>query len=158
MGEFSWGETSRAPGSHLLGGRNQNPTTVCWQLVRCRPGCCLYLFPLQPPTIVDSFGVGHSSIPTSPTYHHKLRTSSGDSCRQIRHNAMMLGEYTHYDYDYPICVCVKYQPQDAVILFLVYHLLPTYQLGEARPVKLSNFCLNINLETTQLRPSQSTVM
>jgi len=71
MGEFSWGETSRAPGSHLLGGKNQNHTT--------------------PPTIIDSFGVGHSSIPASPTYHHKLRTSSGDSCRQMRHNAMMMG-------------------------------------------------------------------
>merc|ERR1719384_1037563 len=71
MGEFSWGETSRAPGSHLLGGKNQNPTTS--------------------QTILDSFGVGHSSIPASPTYHHKLRTSSGDSCRQMRHNPLMMG-------------------------------------------------------------------
>jgi len=69
MGEFSWGETSRAPGSHLLPGKHQNPTT--------------------PPTIIDSFG--QSSIPGSPTYHHKLRTNSGDSCRQFRHNTMMLG-------------------------------------------------------------------
>ena len=99
----------------------------------------------QPPTVVDSFGLGHSSIPASPTYHHKLRTSSGDSCRQMRHNAMMLGEYY---------LSVKYQLQDAVILFPVYHLLPPPSLPpyqtQARPVKLSNFCLNINLETTQL--------
>jgi len=73
MGEFSWGEThtSRAPGSHLLAGRQHNPTT--------------------PPTVVDSFGGDQSSIPASPTYHHKLRTSSGDSCRQMRHNTLMLG-------------------------------------------------------------------
>ena len=91
MGEFSWGETSRAPGSHLLGGKNQNPTTVCQQ--GSPTSCFIFVFPSQPPTVVDSFGVGHSSIPASPTYHHKLRTSSGDSCRQMRHNAMMLGEY-----------------------------------------------------------------
>ena len=93
MGEFSWGETSRAPGSHLLAGKNQNPTTVCCQLAVLTDVCFYICLSSQPPTIVDHFGLnGHSSIPASPTYHHKLRTNSGDSCRQMRHNTMMLGE------------------------------------------------------------------
>merc|ERR1712012_1067440 len=35
---------------------------------------------------------GHSSIPASPTYHTKLRTSSGDSCRERIRNQLILGQ------------------------------------------------------------------
>jgi len=70
MGEYSWGENSRAPGSHLNPIKAAQPTT--------------------PPHIMDSITSGHSSIPASPTYH-KMRTSSGDSCR-LRNKLMQIGE------------------------------------------------------------------
>lgn len=69
MGEYSWGENSRAPGSHLNPIKAAQPTT--------------------PPNIMDSITSGHSSIPASPTYH-KMRTSSGDSCR-LRNKLMQIG-------------------------------------------------------------------
>merc|ERR1712123_474598 len=69
MGEYSWGENSRAPGSHLNPIKAAQPTT--------------------PPHIMDSITSGHSSIPASPTYH-KMRTSSGDSCR-LRNKLMQIG-------------------------------------------------------------------
>merc|ERR1711892_481178 len=69
MGEYSWGENSRAPGSHLNPIKAAQPTT--------------------PPNILDSINSGHSSIPASPTYH-KMRTSSGDSCR-LRNKLMQIG-------------------------------------------------------------------
>jgi len=69
MGEYSWGENSRAPGSHLNLIKSAQPTT--------------------PPHIMDSITSGHSSIPASPTYH-KMRTSSGDSCR-LRNKLMQIG-------------------------------------------------------------------
>jgi len=68
MGEYSWGENSRAPGSHLNPIKAAQPTT--------------------PPNIMDSITSGHSSIPASPTYH-KMRTSSGDSCR-LRNKLMQI--------------------------------------------------------------------
>merc|ERR1712106_1193635 len=68
MGEYSWGENSRAPGSHLNPIKAAQPTT--------------------PPNILDSINSGHSSIPASPTYH-KMRTSSGDSCR-LRNKLMQI--------------------------------------------------------------------
>merc|ERR1712106_556572 len=69
MGEYSWGENSRAPGSHLNPIKAAQPTT--------------------PPNILDSINSGHPSIPASPTYH-KMRTSSGDSCR-LRNKLMQIG-------------------------------------------------------------------
>merc|ERR1712106_254026 len=59
MGEYSWGDNSRAPGSHLNSMKSGQPTT--------------------PPGFGDSITSGYSSIPASPTY--KNRTNSGDSCR-----------------------------------------------------------------------------
>jgi len=69
MGEYSWGDNSRAPGSHLNPIKAAQPTT--------------------PPNIMDSITSGHTSIPASPTYH-KMRTSSGDSCR-LRNKLMQIG-------------------------------------------------------------------
>jgi len=68
MGEYSWGENSRAPGSHLNNMKSAQPTT--------------------PPHMMDSINTGHNSIPASPTYH-KIRTSSGDSCR-LRNKLMQI--------------------------------------------------------------------
>jgi len=76
MGEYSWGENSRAPGSHLNPIKAAQPTT--------------------PPNILDSITSGHNSIPASPTYH-KMRTSSGDSCR-LRNKLMQIGELSFYLY------------------------------------------------------------
>jgi hypothetical protein len=61
LNEFTWGDSSRAPGSHLNPMKLNQPTTPPASLLDCHPG--------------------HCSIPTSPTYHHKMRTSSGDSGR-----------------------------------------------------------------------------
>jgi len=69
MGEYSWGDNSRAPGSHLNNMKSAQPTT--------------------PPHMMDSITAGHNSIPASPTYH-KMRTSSGDSCR-LRNKLMQIG-------------------------------------------------------------------
>jgi len=73
MGDFSWGEVSRAPGSHLnLLNQKMGLTTT-------------------PPTLMDSI-TSKGSIPPSPTYHGgKLRTSSGDSCRERIRNQLILG-------------------------------------------------------------------
>ena len=68
LNEFTWGEGSRAPGSQLNPMKNQ-PTT-------------------PPTSLLDHSG--HCSIPTSPTYH-KMRTSSGDSCR-MRNQILGMGE------------------------------------------------------------------
>merc|ERR1719384_718348 len=67
LNEFTWGEGSRAPGSQLNPMKNQ-PTT-------------------PPTSLLDHSG--HCSIPTSPTYH-KMRTSSGDSCR-MRNQILGMG-------------------------------------------------------------------
>jgi len=75
MGEFSWGEVSRAPGSHLIS-KHQITTT--------------------PPGLLDGHSIRGNMSPTYPGQHHghhKLRTSSGDSCRdreRIR-NQLILG-------------------------------------------------------------------
>ena len=76
MAEYTWGEASRAPGSHLG--------------------------PMRPS--IDHGGLGHGGLdhgsppgmleaghshPPSPTYH-KIRTSSGDSCR-MRNQILGLG-------------------------------------------------------------------
>merc|ERR1719414_2367404 len=44
--------------------------------------------PTTPPHMMDSITTGHNSIPASPTYH-KMRTSSGDSCR-LRNKLMQI--------------------------------------------------------------------
>jgi len=92
MGEFSWGEvsSSRAPGSHLLNGKHGGGGHMT----------------TTPPSLMDNSITlgrghsghgqgghgGHSSIPASPTYHTKLRTSSGDSCRERIRNQLILGQ------------------------------------------------------------------
>jgi len=70
MGDcYTWGD-SRAPGSHLNTIKSAQPTT--------------------PPHLMDSITGHPNSIPASPTYHHKYRSSSGDSCR-LRNKLMQLG-------------------------------------------------------------------
>jgi len=74
LNEFTWGDGSRAPGSQL------NPMKTG----------CLPIQPTTPPTsLLDNGHSGHCSIPNSPTYH-KMRTSSGDSCR-MRNQILGLG-------------------------------------------------------------------
>jgi len=70
LNEFTWGEGSRAPGSHLNPIKLNQPTTPPASLLEGHPG--------------------HCSIPASPTYQHKMRTSSGDSCR-MRSQLLGLG-------------------------------------------------------------------
>lgn len=71
LNEFTWVEGSRAPGSHLNPIKLNQPTT--------------------PPASLLDGQTGHSSsIPASPTYQHKMRTSSGDSCR-MRSQLLGLG-------------------------------------------------------------------
>merc|ERR1719266_2163319 len=73
LNEFTWGDGSRAPGSQL------NPMKTG----------CLPIQPTTPPTSLLDGHSGHCSIPASPTYH-KMRTSSGDSCR-MRNQILGLG-------------------------------------------------------------------
>ena len=98
MGEYSWGDNSRAPGSHLNNMKSAQPTTVSnprksffWKFI--------FLLLLQPPHMMDSITAGHNSIPASPTYH-KMRTSSGDSCR-LRNKLMQIGQYFQHPFFLP---------------------------------------------------------
>ena len=77
LNEFTWGDGSRAPGSQLAP-------------MKTGPGC-LPIQPTTPPTSLLDNHSGHCSIPASPTYH-KMRTSSGDSCR-MRNQILGLGEF-----------------------------------------------------------------
>ena len=94
LNEFTWGDGSRAPGSQL------NPMKTG----------CLPIQPTTPPTSLLDGHSGHCSIPASPTYH-KMRTSSGDSCR-MRNQILGLGEFlnsSHCSVDYSCsCCCSEY--------------------------------------------------
>ena len=74
INEFTWGDGSRAPGSQLNLMKGVLP-----------------IQPTTPPTSLLENHSGHCSIPASPTYH-KMRTSSGDSCR-MRNTILGLGKF-----------------------------------------------------------------
>ena len=96
MGEYSWGDNSRAPGSHLNNMKSAQPTTVrnLWKYFLK----IIFCFFFQPPHMMDSITTGHNSIPASPTYH-KMRTSSGDSCR-LRNKLLQIGKYQVFSIKY----------------------------------------------------------
>ena len=133
MGEFSWGEThtSRAPGSHLLAGRQHNPTTVshrrspltstprCERCLFAAADCC-WQFWWGP---VQYSGQSHISSQAEDQLGRQLQTDEAQ-----RHDDGWVADIvsrcmTGPALSYPLSV--KYQLQDAVILFPVYHLLPT---------------------------------